>query len=153
MSWLTDLFSSGVNAVIGSVGDIIDSLDTSDEEKLEAKLKLQKEMNRFKEVQIGSIATYDEEITERHKTDMQSDSWLSKNIRPLLLIFLTAATTILGYLTIFTLSTEDLPILEPWISLFKTLLITAFMFYFGSRGYEKIQKIKSNKKKGEPDAD
>jgi len=146
MSWLTDLFSSGIEKVVGAVGSVIDSLSTTDEEKLKLSNALQKEMNEFKRFQLDSIAAYDKEITERHRIDMGSDSWLSKNIRPLLLAFLTVMTVILAYTTIFTLEPEDLALIEPWRGLLETLLMTAFMFYFGSRGAEKIQKIKSESK-------
>lgn len=144
MSWFTDLFTGGIDKVIGSVGDVIDSLSTTDEEKLEAKLKLEKEINNFKKFQLNSIAAYDKEITTRHKTDMKSDSWLSKNIRPLALAFLTITTMVLVYCTIFILEPSEVELVKPWISLLTTLDITAFGFYFGGRTLEKRQKVKND---------
>lgn len=141
-NWFTDFFSAGTAKVIDSVGSIVDNLHTSDDEKNAAKLAVQKEVNAFKIAQLTSMAQYDKEITERHKADMTSDSWLSKNIRPLIVAFLTVSTVLLAYLTIFILNPEKSTLLVPWIDLLTALLVTAYSFYFGSRGFEKIQKIK-----------
>lgn len=84
----------------------------------------------------------DRQVTERHKSDMTSDSWLSKNTRPLIVLFLTISTVLLAYLSIFTLPPEKVALLTPWVDLLQTLLVTAFTFYFGSRGIEKVQKIR-----------
>ena len=78
------------------------------------------------------------EISSRWRVDMKSDSWLSKNTRPLTLIYLTFASTILilidSFHTMFDVDTA-------WVELLKTLLITVYVAYFGSRGAEKITKI------------
>jgi hypothetical protein len=78
------------------------------------------------------------EISGRWRADMKSDSWLSKNTRPLTLIYLTFASTILiiidSFHTLFDVDTA-------WVELLKTLLITVYVAYFGSRGAEKITKI------------
>ena len=77
-------------------------------------------------------------ISDRWKSDMTSDSWLSKNTRPMTLIFLTLAMTIFIILD----STVVLEIKTGWVSLLEALLITVYVAYFGSRGAEKIQKIR-----------
>jgi hypothetical protein len=78
-------------------------------------------------------------VSTRWTSDMKSDSWLSKNTRPLTLIYLTLASTILiiidSFHTLFDVDTA-------WVELLKTLLITVYVAYFGSRGAEKITKIK-----------
>ena len=82
-----------------------------------------------------------ENVSKRWDSDMKSDSWLSKNTRPLTLIYLTLASTILiiidSFHTLFDVDTA-------WVELLKTLLITVYVAYFGSRGAEKITNI--NKK-------
>jgi len=78
------------------------------------------------------------EISNRWKSDMKSDSWLSKNTRPLTLIFLTTSTMFMMAVDSFHLQFD---VDEAWISLLKTLLITVYVAYFGSRGAEKITKI------------
>ena len=77
-------------------------------------------------------------ISSRWASDMKSDSWLSKNTRPMTLIFLTLAMTIFIILD----STVLLEIKTGWVSLLEALLITVYAAYFGSRGAEKITKIK-----------
>ena len=82
-----------------------------------------------------------ENISSRWSSDMKSDSWLSKNTRPLTLIYLTFASTMLMIIDSFH-TTFDVD--EAWVGLLKTLLITVYVAYFGSRGAEKITNI--NKK-------
>jgi len=77
-------------------------------------------------------------ISDRWASDMKSDSWLSKNTRPMTLIYLTLAMTIFIVLD----SSVILEINDGWVSLLEALLITVYVAYFGSRGAEKITKIK-----------
>ena len=77
-------------------------------------------------------------VSTRWSSDMKSDSWLSKNTRPMTLIFLTISMTIFVVLD----STVLLEIKDGWVSLLEALLITVYVAYFGSRGAEKITKIK-----------
>ena len=79
-----------------------------------------------------------QEVSKRWQSDMASDSWLSKNVRPITLIYLTLATTI--YIVLDSLQI-DFKIDEAWIELLKTLLVTIYVAYFGSRGFEKYKKI------------
>lgn len=149
MSWLSELFSSNVSNVVDSFGNTIDKLVTSDEERGQLKIKLEEEMNKLKVIQLDAIGKYDTEISNRHAADMKSDSWLSKNIRPLSLAFLTVSTVLLAYLTIFILDPADVKLVEPWLELLKILLVTVYAFYFGSRGFEKVHTIKNkNEAKG-----
>tara|TARA_R110001592_G_scaffold2847_2_gene16070 strand:+ start:1198 stop:1647 length:450 start_codon:yes stop_codon:yes gene_type:complete len=78
------------------------------------------------------------EISSRWNSDMKSDSWLSKNTRPLTLIFLTASAVLMMAVDSFHLQFQ---VDEAWINLLKTLLVTVYVAYFGSRGAEKITKI------------
>ena len=80
-----------------------------------------------------------EEVTKRWETDMTSDSWLSKNIRPLVFGFLVICMFIFVMLDS---SIKDFKINPEWIDLLKNLLITFTVAYVGSRGYEKVSKIK-----------
>ncbi len=78
------------------------------------------------------------EVSSRWRADMKSDSWLSKNTRPLALIFLTASAVFMMAVDSFHLQFD---VDDAWISLLKTLLVTVYVAYFGSRGAEKITKI------------
>jgi len=81
-----------------------------------------------------------ENVSKRWDSDMKSDSWLSKNTRPLTLMYLTLASTILIIIDSFhTMFDVDIA----WVELLKTLLITVYVAYFGSRGAEKITNNKN----------
>jgi hypothetical protein len=156
MGWLSKIFSAtGVN-VISSVGKVIDDLVTSDEEIALTEIqksKIKAAYNvKMKELMMDidrQAAQHEEnlenELTERLQLDMKSDSWLSKNIRPMALIFMTLVVSVLAFFTIFdsTLSVSQQGTLDSWIPLFQTLMLVIYGFYFGSRGLEKIQKIRS----------
>lgn len=79
-----------------------------------------------------------QEISKRWASDMTSDSWLSKNTRPLVLLFLTLMTTLF---VILDSAMADFIIDKEWIDLLKTLLTTVYVAYFGSRGIEKYKEI------------
>ena len=78
------------------------------------------------------------EVSSRWRADMKSDSWLSKNTRPLALVFLTISAVFMMAVDSFHLQFD---VDEAWINLLKTLLVTVYVAYFGSRGAEKITKI------------
>ena len=80
-----------------------------------------------------------EEVSKRWQSDMKSDSWLSKNTRPMSLIFLTLSMVLLILLDSFE---WDFHVSEGWVSLLQTLLVTTYVAYFGSRGAEKFQSIR-----------
>ena len=80
-----------------------------------------------------------QEVTKRWQSDMSSDSWLSKNTRPLSLIFLTFAMVCL---IVLDSSLDAFKVFSGWVDLLQTLLLTVYVAYFGSRGAEKFQKIK-----------
>ena len=82
-----------------------------------------------------------QEISKRWNSDMKSDSWLSKNTRPMTLIFLTVSMVFLILLDSFEI---DFNVDSGWVDLLKSLLITVYVAYFGSRGVEKFKSI-SNK--------
>tara|TARA_R110000737_G_scaffold273843_1_gene280671 strand:+ start:415 stop:867 length:453 start_codon:yes stop_codon:yes gene_type:complete len=80
-----------------------------------------------------------QEVSKRWQADMTSDSWLSKNTRPLSLIFLTVMTVALIWVD--SHNYVDFSVDEEWISLLKTLTTTVYIAYFGSRGVEKVGSI------------
>lgn len=116
--------------VIKDVGDVIDKLTTTKEEKLEAQRLIQ-------EILEKADSDAQQQITERWKTDMQSDSFLSKNIRPLVLIYLTVVFTILSF---FDGNIGGFQVDEAYIPIFQSLLITVYGAYFVGRTWEKYKK-------------
>ena len=126
---INKLFTSGANELIKNVGNVIDNLHTSKEEKLEAEQKI-------KNMILGYEAEMQKQVTERWKLDMQSDSWLSKNIRPLVLIFLCVSTVLLIFIDagIITFNVK-----ASWVDLLQLVLITVIGAYFGGRSIEKVK--------------
>ena len=120
--------------VIKDVGDVIDKLTTTKEEKLEAQRLITEILEKAdKEAQ--------EQVSERWKADMASDSKLSKNIRPAILIFLTVIFVICAF---FDGNIGDFKIADEYIPIFQTLLVTVYGAYFVGRSWEKLNKIKNN---------
>ncbi len=83
-----------------------------------------------------------QEVSKRWESDMKSDSWLSKNTRPMSLIFLTIMT--IAFIWVDSHGYIDFTVEQEWINLLKTLTTTVYVAYFGSRGAEKFKSI-SNK--------
>ena len=130
MSILTNLLSGGASKLVDSVGGVLDNLTTSKEEKLEAERKV-KELVSSYEIEM------EKNITERWKMDMQSDSWLSKNVRPLVMIFLIVCTMLLIFIDAGAINFE---VKSSWVDLLQLVLITVIGAYFGGRSLEKVKK-------------
>jgi hypothetical protein len=130
MSILGKIFSSGATDLVKGVGDVIDELHTSKEEKLQAEQKI-------KELIMSYEAEMQKQVSERWRFDMQSDSWLSKNIRPMVLIFLVISTVVLIFIDAGVISFE---VESTWIDLLQLTLLTVIGAYFGGRSWEKVKK-------------
>jgi hypothetical protein len=130
MNILSKIFSAGATELVKGVGEIVDDLHTSGEEKLEAEKKIKELLSNY-EVEL------EKEITSRWESDMKSDSWLSKNVRPLTLMFLVVSTVLMVFVDAGTIS---FVVDEDWKDLLKMVLITCIGAYFGGRSYEKIKK-------------
>ena len=129
---LSTIFSGGAKDLVEGVGGVIDDLHTSKEEKLAAKLKMKELISNHK-------VEMEKQITDRWKADMQSDSWLAKNIRPMTLAFLVVSTVLMifidGGMINFTVETK-------WTDLLQIVLITVIGAYFGGRSLEKVKNKK-----------
>jgi len=130
MSILTNLFSGGAADLVKGVGGVIDNLHTSKEEKLEAERKI-KELIANYEIEM------EKNITSRWEADLKSDSWLSKNVRPMVLIFIIVCTMLLIFIDAGTLQFE---VKSSWVDLLQLVLITVIGAYFGGRSFEKVKK-------------
>jgi len=127
---LGKLFSGGAADLVKSVGGVIDNLHTSKEEKLEAERKIKELMANY-EVEM------EKNITSRWEADLKSDSWLSKNVRPLVMIFLIVCTMLLIFIDAGALNFE---VKSSWVDLLQLVLITVIGAYFGGRSLEKVKK-------------
>ena len=127
---LGQLFSGGAADLVKGVGGVIDNLHTSKEEKLEAERKI-------KEIIANHEVEMEKNITSRWEADLKSDSWLSKNVRPLTLIFLIVCTMLLIFIDAGALNFE---VKSSWVDLLQLVLITVIGAYFGGRSLEKVKK-------------
>ena len=130
MSILTNLFSGGAAELVKGIGGVVDNLHTSKEEKLEAERKIKELMANY-EVEM------EKNISSRWEADLKSDSWLSKNVRPLVLIFLIVCTMLLIFIDAGALNFE---VKSSWVDLLQLVLITVIGAYFGGRSLEKVKK-------------
>mgnify|MGYP003969216525 FL=1 len=126
--WLT-------GGVIKNIGNVIDKLTTTEEEKLEIKKQIQ-------EILEKADSDAQMQVTERWKADMNSDSFLSKNIRPLVLIYLTFIFTVLSF---FDGNIGGFVVAGQYIPIFQSLLITVYGAYFIGRTWEKGKRSSDNK--------
>ena len=132
---MNKLFQWLTGGVIKNIGNVIDKLTTTEEEKLLIKKQIQ-------EILEKADSDAQTQVTERWKVDMQSDSWLSKNIRPAVLIFLTSVFTILSF---FDGNFYGFQVQEQYIPIFQSLLITVYGAYFVGRTWEKSKRSSDNK--------
>ena len=130
MSIIGKMFSGGAAALINSVGDVVDNLHTSKEEKLAAQHKIKKLVANY-EVEM------EKNISDRWKADMNSDSWLSKNVRRMILIFLVVSTVLMIFIDAGTI---QFTVEQRWTDLLQLVLITVIGAYFGGRSFEKSKK-------------
>ena len=127
---LSKILSAGAGELVKGVGGVIDNLHTSKEEKLAAEHKIKELVSNY-EVEM------EKQITERWKMDMSSDSWLSKNIRPLVLVFLVISTVLLIFIDAGAI---NFIVQDKWTDLLQLVLITVIGAYFGGRSLEKVKK-------------
>ena len=134
-NFITRLFSSGATKLVEGIGGVLDELITSKDEKLAAELKI-KELVAKHEVEM------EKEISSRWSSDMTSDSWLSKNVRPMVLIFLVVSTVLLVFIDAGVIAFE---VKASWVDLLQLVLITVIGAYFGGRSIEKVKKTNNKK--------
>tara|TARA_R100000742_G_C4279594_1_gene104639 strand:+ start:1748 stop:2146 length:399 start_codon:yes stop_codon:yes gene_type:complete len=124
------LFGKAGGGIVDSVSGVVDKfVQTKDE-----KAQFEKELT---EIFIEAETEMQKNITERWKSDTNADSWLSKNVRPMVLIFLVISTVLLVYIDagVIQFSVED-----KWTDLLQLTLITVISAYFGGRSFEKIKR-------------
>ena len=140
---LKSLLTGGASNLVDSVKNVISEFHLSPEDKLKAEQELTKLTNDHVE-KMATLAQAELEaeqnnVTKRWEADMGSDSWLSKNTRPIVML------SLLGFL--YLLITFDsleikFEVKDSYVELMQTLLITTVVAYFGSRGVEKYQMLK-----------
>jgi hypothetical protein len=121
--------------VIKEIGNVIDKLTTTEEERLEVKKQIQ-------QILEDADTKAQLEVSKRWEADMKSDSFLSKNIRPMILVYLTVIFTSLAF---FDGNIGEFGLAKEYIPIFQTLLVTVYGAYFVGRTWEKAKSITNNK--------
>jgi len=128
---MNKLFQWLTGGVIKEIGGVIDKLTTTEEEKLTIKKQV---LEILEQADTNAQA----QVTDRWKADMASDSFLSKNIRPIILIYITVIFTALAFTDG---NIGEFRIAKEYIPIFQTLLVTVYGAYFVGRTWEKATKI------------
>jgi cation transport ATPase len=138
-----NIIKGSTGELIKSLGNTIDKFIQTPEEKQAAAIEMARIVNeheaRMAEATAKALEAEENNISERWNADMSSDSWLSKNSRPIVLL---AMVGFLFLMIIFDSLSINFEIKESYITLMETLLITVVVAYFGSRGVEKYHAIK-----------
>ena len=130
MKILKTIFGGGAEKLVESVGGVLDNLSTSKEEKLEAKRKI-------KELMVSHQVEVEKNVTARWQADLQNGNWLTRSVRPIVLIFLIFCTMLLVFIDSGSIKFE---VQEKWTDLLQLTLITVIGAYFGGRSVEKLKK-------------
>jgi len=130
MNWLTKIFGGAAGDVADKVAGIADQFIQTKDEKAKFEMEMEK-------LFISAEEAIQKNITERWSHDMNSDSWLSKNVRPMVLIFLVVCTVLMIFIDAGSI---NFVVEEKWTSLLEIVLITVIGAYFGGRSFEKIKK-------------
>ena len=127
---LAKIFGGAAGGIADKISNIIAKHTFSKEDKARFE-------NEMAKVFLEAESEMQKNVTERWKTDLNSDSYLSKNVRPLVLIFLITSTVLLVFIDAGTINFN---VDSEWKELLKLLLTTTVAAYFGGRSYEKIKR-------------
>ena len=137
MNWLSKIFSSGSSELIDSIGTAIDRITTSDEERQTIKALVAKQIQLYNLEIAKEAIKYEQEITKGWTSD--NEHIITRMVRPLSYVFVL---TLFGGIVLFDGDIGKFAIQEAYVPVIQTLLITMTVSYFGSRGYEKIVKLR-----------
>jgi len=131
---MKDILAKIFGAAGGGIAEKLSNIVAKHTFSKEERARLENEMT---EVFIKAEADMQQNVTERWKADTQSDSWLSKNVRPIVLLFLIVSTMIMIFIDAGFLAFD---VKDSWVDLLQLTLITVISAYFGGRSFEKIKK-------------
>jgi hypothetical protein len=130
-----------LGALLDIGGKILDKVFPDPAQAEQAKLKLLEMQQNGELAQIAADTAEQQELTKRQQADMMSDSWLSKNIRPMTLLFILG-----GYFIFAMMSAFDLDTNKAYVELLGQWGMLIMSFYFGGRTLEKIMDMKAKEK-------
>jgi len=134
---LSKIFGGAGSVVIDKLAGVADKFIRTNDEKA----AFEKEMT---EILIEAEAAIQKNITERWKADLEHGNWLTRSVRPLVLVFLIVATVLMIFIDSGSI---DFKVDEKWTDLLQLVLMTTIGAYFGGRSVEKYNKIRNGKNK------
>ena len=129
---LAKLFGGAGGSVVEKISGVVDKFVRTKDEKAE----FEKQMT---EILIEAEAAMQKNVTERWKADLEHGNWLTRSVRPLVLIFLIVATVLMVFIDSGSLAFE---VEEKWTDLLQLVLMTTIGAYFGGRSVEKFNQFK-----------
>tara|TARA_R100000231_G_scaffold130709_1_gene102461 strand:- start:26 stop:424 length:399 start_codon:yes stop_codon:yes gene_type:complete len=127
---LSKLFGNGGGAVVDKLANVADKFIRTKDEKAE----FEKEMTQ---ILIEAEAQMQKNVTERWKADLEHGNWLTRSVRPLVLVFLIISTVLMVFIDSGSIAFE---VEDKWTDLLQIVLITVIGAYFGGRSVEKLRK-------------
>ena len=129
-----------LGAILDIGTKVLDKVLPDPEAKAKAQAALMEMQQKGELAQLQADMNEQDNLTKRMEADMKSDSWLSKNIRPMTLIFILVIYTIFGFM-----SAWDLEVNGPYVELLGQWGMLIMSFYFGGRTLDKIMNMKEKK--------
>lgn len=144
MSFLTDIFTSSAGTLVKDVSDAVKPFVTTEADRLKIENDIQTKILSFTDNAITHADAYESELTKRLQADSSSDSWLSKNIRPMSLVYLLGCFSLLAITDGNLLIHSTIIAIKPtYIAALQSFTEYGMMFYFGGRSIEKITGVVS----------
>ena len=132
---LAKIFGNAGGSILEKLSGVADKFIQTKEEKA----AFQKEMTQ---ILIKAEAEMQKNVTERWKADLEHGNWLTRSVRPLVLVFLIVATVLMVFIDSGSIKFE---VEEKWVDLLQLVLMTTIGAYFGGRSVEKYNKFKNGK--------
>ena len=129
----------GIDDILTVGMKLVDKFVPDPQAKQEAQIKLLEMQKNGELAQLQADMNEQQELTKRQQADMMSDSWLSKNIRPMTLIFILITYTVFGMM-----SAWDIEVNNNYVELLGQWGMLIMSFYFGGRTLEKVMEMKKN---------
>ena len=132
---LAKLFGNAGGGIVDKISGVVDRFVRTKDEKAE----FEKQMT---EILIEAEAAMQKNVTERWKADLEHGNWLTRSVRPLVLIFLIVATVLMVFIDSGSI---HFTVEEKWTELLQLVLMTTIGAYFGGRSAEKFNQVKNKK--------
>lgn len=133
MSFLSSLFSDTATATVSSLADAAKKFITTDQDRMAFEKEMVQIVNDQTDKLMSHADNYESELSKRQAADMASDSWLSKNIRPMAVIFFLTIISLMGF--------GYINATPAYLDMIKEFTSDALMFYFGGRSLEKVASM------------